>query len=63
MRTGDEDKGLRDNGDLEVDDSVELAVVVVASSGMCTVLEGNTELAPEEVGPDANSDECNTRET
>lgn len=30
---------------------------------MCAALEGNAELAPEEVGSDANGDKCNTRGT
>ena len=63
VRTGDEDEGLRDDSNLEVDNGVELGVVVVASSSRSTVSEGDTELAPEEVGTDANSDEGNTTKT
>ena len=54
MRTRDEDEGLRDDGDLEVDDHVELAVVVV---DRVAALEGNTELVLEERSLDDDNDE------
>ena len=46
VRTGDEDKSLRDNGNLEVDDHVELRVVVVDAAGGRVELD--TELVLEE---------------
>ena len=56
VRTGDEDEGLRDDGNLEVDDGVELVIVVVEGL-VGVVLEGDTELAPEEVCANADGDE------
>ena len=58
VRTRDEDEGLRDDGDLEVDDHVELAVVVVDG---VAALEGNTELVLEERGLDDGANEGDTR--
>ena len=58
VRTRDEDEGLRDDGDLEVDDHVELAVVVVDG---VAALEGNTELVLEERGLDDGANEGNTK--
>ena len=62
MRTRDEDKCLRDDGDLEVDDGVELGVVVVVRRSGSTVGEGDTELAVEPVGTNADSDESNPKQ-
>ena len=56
VRTGDEDQGLRDDSNLEVDDRVEAAVVVVRRLASA-VLEDNTELVVEERRLDADSDE------
>ena len=58
VRTRDEDEGLRDDGDLEVDDHVELAVVVVDG---VAALEGNTELVLEERGLDDGANEGDTK--
>ena len=56
MRTGDEDQSLRDDGDLEVDDHVELAVVVVnGATGVAR--ERDTELVLEERSLDDDNDE------
>lgn len=57
VRTGDEDQGLRDDGDLEVDDHVQLRVVVVDRAGR--VLEADTELVLEErsLDDDNNKDD------
>ena len=57
VRTSDEDEGLRDDGDLEVDDGVELGVVVVARSGDSAAREGDAELAVEPVSANADSNE------
>ena len=57
------DEGLRDDGDLEVDNHMEFTVVVVAGSGRSTTLEGNTELVIEPGGPDNDGDKCNTTKT
>lgn len=59
MRTSDEDEGLRDDGDLEVDDGVQLVVVVIVRSGRLSVGESDTELAIEPIGTDADSDKGN----
>ena len=56
VRTRDEDEGLRDDGDLEVHDSVELRVVVVERLGRA-VAERDAELAVEPVRADRNRDE------
>ena len=58
VRTRDEDEGLRDDGDLEVDNHVELAVVVVDG---VAALEGNTELVLEERSLDDGANEGDTR--
>ena len=63
MRTGDEDESLRDDGDLEVDNGVELVVVVVVRSRCLAVRERNTKLAVEPVGTNANSDKSDPDET
>ena len=47
MRTGDEDESLRDDGNLEVDDRVQLRVVRVDGEGR---READTELVLEEGG-------------
>lgn len=60
MRTRDEDESLRDDGDLEVDDGVELSIVVVPSSRGSTSREGDTELVVEPGRPDADRDEGNS---
>lgn len=57
MRTRDENQRLRDDGNLEVDDGVQLGVVLIVRSSDRAVREGDAELAVEEVGADANSDE------
>jgi len=49
VRTGDEDQGLGDDSDLEIDDHVELLVVGV-DLGAWGVLEGDVELVLEEIG-------------
>lgn len=59
MRTGDEDECLRDDSDLQVDDSVQLSIVVVASGSVSTTRERDTEFAPEEVSLEADSNESN----
>ena len=61
VRTRDEDEGLRDDGDLEVDDRVQLGVVVVARGGDGASREGDTELAVEPVGTDADGNESDPR--
>ena len=61
VRTGDEDESLRDDSDLQVHDRVQLAIVVVASSGDGTVGEGGTKRAVEPIGLDSNSNEGNPR--
>ena len=62
MRTGDEDQSLRDDGDLEVDNHVELPVVVVARSRGSAVVERDTEFVVEPSGLDNDRNEGNARE-
>ena len=57
VRTHDEDEGLRDGGDLEEEDCVQLEVVVVIRGGRRASGEGDTEVAVEPVGADADSNE------
>ena len=59
VRTRDENEGLRDDGHLEVDDHVELAVVVVEHLLSATG-EGNTELVIEPSRAD-DGDEGDTK--
>ena len=57
MSAGDEDQGLRDNGNLEVDDHVELWVVLIYRiSGA----QGHAEFAAEPCRFDDNHDQSNT---
>lgn len=49
MGTGDEDQGLRDDGNLEVDNHMELTIINI-DWGSRSVLEGNTKFVLEEVG-------------
>ena len=56
VRTRDEDEGLRDDGNLEVDDRMKTAVVVVRRLDRA-VLEDDTELVVEESRLDADGDE------
>lgn len=63
VRTGDEDEGLRDDGDLEVYDGVQLVVVVVVGSRRLSVRESDAELAVEPIGPNADSNKGNPRNT
>ena len=58
VRTRDEDEGLRDDGDLEVDDGVELGVVVAGRRGVEAAGEGDTELVVE---PSRLDDDRNER--
>lgn len=60
VRTGDEDQSLGDDGDLEVDNHVQLLIVVVDGLTRC-VSESNTELVLEESGVEDDSNEGNTR--
>ena len=58
MRTRDEDEGLRDDSNLEVDDGVELRVVVVGRLARTTG-EGRTERIGEPGRADDDRDEGN----
>jgi len=60
VRTGDEDESLGDDGDLEVDNHVELTIVGI-DRGSGKVLEGDTELVLEEVGLKDHNDKDNGR--
>ena len=57
VRTSDEDEGLRNDGDLEVDNHVKLAIVGIDREGR---LEGNTKLVLEEGGLLDDADESDT---
>ena len=59
MRTSDEDKGLGDDGNLEVHDHVKLRIVVVIDSGGSTVGESDTELVVEPSRADGDRNEGN----
>lgn len=61
VRARDEDEGLRDDGDLEVDDHVQL-VVVVRDGRATGVLEVDAELVLEERRLDDDDDEDDRRE-
>ena len=54
-RTRDEDEDLQDNGNLEVDDHVQLVVVVVDGTSP-TAVQGHTELVLEEHSLDDDND-------
>jgi hypothetical protein len=56
VRTSNEDESLRDHGNLEVDNHVELGVVGVNRGSLKT----NAKLVLEESGLDANADKSNT---
>ena len=60
MRTGDEDKSLRDDGDLEVDNHVQLSVVGIRASSW-SIVKSNTELVLEECGLHDDNDEDDTK--
>ncbi len=55
MRTSNEDQGLRYDGDLKVDDHVQLRIVRLHGGG----LEGNAELVLEECGLHNDDDKGN----
>ena len=57
MRTCDEDQGLRDDGDLEVHDHMQLAIVGL--DGEC--FQMNTELSLEEGGLHDDNDKDNPK--
>ena len=59
MRTGDEDEHLRDDGDLEVDDHVQLRVVRLGTRDALRARDGDAELVVEEVRLDDNRAERN----
>ena len=59
VRTGDEDEGLRDDSDLQVDDHVELVVVVIDRRAT-GALEVDAELVLEEGSLDDDDDEDDT---
>ena len=61
MRARDEDEGLRDDGDLKVDDGVELGVVVAGRRGREAAGEGDTELVVEPSRLDDDRDERNAK--
>ena len=60
VRTRDEDERLRDDSDLEVDNRMKLAVVVVAGSRRRTAGERDAELVVEPGGTDDNRNESDT---
>ena len=60
VRTRDEDEGLRDDGNLEVDDRVELGVVVVLRGRVSAAGEGDAELVVEPGRADDDRNEGNT---
>jgi hypothetical protein len=60
VRTSNEDESLRDNGNLQVYNGVEFAVIVVGSSRGSTITEGSTERAEEPIGLDRNSNQGDT---
>ena len=64
VRTSDEDKSLRDYGDLRVDDSVwlEVVIAVIAGRGSGTGLEMDTKSTIEPVGLDDDGDEGDDQE-
>ena len=59
VRTRDEDEGLRDDGNLEVDDRVKLGVVVVLRGRVSAAGEGDAELVVEPGRADDDRDEGN----
>ena len=61
VRARDEDEGLRDDGDLKVDDGVELGVVVAGRRGREAAGEGDTELVVEPSRLDDDRDERNAK--
>ena len=57
MRTGNEDQRLRDDGDLEIDDHVQLPVVRIGAGTEAAVRERDAELVFEEGRFDDDDDE------
>lgn len=62
MGMSDKDKGLRGNGDLEIDDHVELGIIVISSRRCIAVSKGDTEFVEEPCRSDNARNKGNTIE-